>query len=138
MFVSQGRAEAALGLVDCRMQMADAEERETLIPWRVWLLEEAGQLEEALAQAQAMVDDVCSLRTCNVASVLEKMGRTDEAIAMLRGSTDGTDHRELAHLLIRQGRPDEAIELLRSTGTASRPRQNAASQPPQNPAAIPW
>ncbi|MFE1292161.1 tetratricopeptide repeat protein [Streptomyces sp. NPDC058751] len=117
MFADQGRAEAALGLVDHKIRNADTQERETLIPYRVWLLEEMGRLEEALAQARAIVDDVYSLRARNVASVLEKAGRPDEAITVLRGSTDRTDRLDLAHLLIRQGRPDEAVELFRPTGT---------------------
>ncbi|MFJ3327414.1 hypothetical protein ACIPMT_23510 [Streptomyces griseus] len=63
-----------------------------------------------------LAEDVDEYARGALARLLEEQDRTEEAVALLRGYTDGGDPHaacELAELLARHGRHDEATEILR-------------------------
>ncbi|MGW1607587.1 tetratricopeptide repeat protein, partial [Streptomyces eurythermus] len=107
-----GRPIDAVALLDERSAEFVEEHPSWVSSNRIWLLGEAGRHEEALAYAATLPPDMYGL-TSNKAWILEKTGRFDEALALLRADTEVRPW-EVADLLIRHGRADEAIATMPS------------------------
>ncbi|MFI6038479.1 hypothetical protein ACIBBD_30950 [Streptomyces sp. NPDC051315] len=122
LLVEDGRPEQALRLLDERSAQYVKEHAYSVNSKRLWLLAAAGRHEEAIAEAMALSPEECWDRDGTIARLLEKVGRVDEALALLRSSAGSQAPQELANLLIRQGRPAEAIAGLPSL-SAQRKRQ---------------
>ncbi|MFD8293922.1 tetratricopeptide repeat protein [Streptomyces lavendulae] len=123
-----GRLDDALALLDERSAEFVEEHSSWFSSNRIWLLGEAGRHEEALAYAETLPPDMYGL-TVSKAGTLEKMGRVEEALALLRADTE-VRPSEVAEPLIRHGRAAEAIvgmPSLTEQHAASRRRDAAAS-----------
>ncbi|GAA1421617.1 tetratricopeptide repeat protein [Catellatospora coxensis] len=110
LLVEAERPEDALGHLDELEREFGPEE---LFRDRLWLLAECGRSEEALARVrahpQAGEDGFLQL----AAQTLDDLGRTDEAIALLRPRA--TSHfvgNDLAEMLLRRGEVDEAMAVV--------------------------
>jgi hypothetical protein len=114
LLVDHGRAAVALDVVAEVAERTEGME-DYLYSLRLWLLSEAGRIDEAIAEASAQADDKFGYRADALARPLEKAGRTDEAIAVLAELPTGIGSTDLARLLIQQGRVDEAIAVHRPT-----------------------
>ncbi|MFD7324816.1 hypothetical protein ACFV9D_27640 [Streptomyces sp. NPDC059875] len=102
-----GRLDDALAILDERSADFVEEHSSWFTSNRLWLLGEAGRYEEALTYAATLPAGQYGL-TETIARLLEKSGRVEEAISLLRAS--GSERpSELADLLIRQGRAADAI-----------------------------
>ncbi|MFE7616990.1 hypothetical protein [Streptomyces sp. NPDC057496] len=103
-----GRFDDALAVLDER----DADFIDEHPSWfhtnRIGLLGEAGRYEEALAHAKTLPTDLYGL-TSSTAWILERAGRVEEALGLLRADAD-VEAWEVAALLVRNGRADEAID----------------------------
>ncbi|WP_459755725.1 hypothetical protein [Streptomyces sennicomposti] len=106
-----GRLGDGLALLDER----GAEFIEVHSSWfssnRIWLLDETGRHEEALAYAGTLPPDMYGL-TVSKAWILDEMGRVEEDLALLRADTE-VRPSEAAELLIRHGRAarDQAVSV---------------------------
>ncbi|MET7393799.1 hypothetical protein ABZS66_09935 [Dactylosporangium sp. NPDC005572] len=80
---------------------------------RIWLLQECGRSEEALALVRAHPEAGGDSMLQSAAYILGDLGRTDEAIVLLR--PHATSHfigGILAEMLLRQGEADEAMAVV--------------------------
>jgi tetratricopeptide (TPR) repeat protein len=102
-----GRIDDALAILDERSTEFVEEHASWFASNRLWLMGEACQYEEALAYAATLPADQYGL-TETTAWLLEKSGRAEEAIDLLRANHSERP-LELTELLIRQGRAAEAI-----------------------------
>lgn len=116
-----GRLDDALTLLDERSAEFVEEHPSWFSSNRIWLLGEAGRHEEALAYAETLAPDLYGL-TVSKASILQEMGRPEEALTVLRADSE-LRPSEVAELLIRQGRAAEAI-----AGMPSLAEEHAASR----------
>lgn len=81
---------------------------------RWWLMGEAGRSREAVAEIEAELeaarpDTEPGEWDIDLAVLLEKDGRVEEALELLRSSVTYGAVGELTHMLVRQGRPAEAV-----------------------------
>ncbi|MFI0990603.1 hypothetical protein [Streptomyces exfoliatus] len=107
--VQAGQAPMALRIVE---ELDAAEELDAESDWtltnRVWLLGEAGRYEEALAYAAALPPEERPHADRALAEVLERLGRVDEAVEVLR-TGHATSPWEAVELLARHGRGAEGL-----------------------------
>ncbi|MEU4120591.1 hypothetical protein AB0F71_39680 [Kitasatospora sp. NPDC028055] len=82
---------------------------ESILRLRFWLLGEAGRCAEGLAEAAALNEQEPGEWDTVVARLLERDGRPEEALALLRASTHHRVDFDLTEMLIRLGRPEEAL-----------------------------
>ncbi|MER7582212.1 hypothetical protein [Kitasatospora sp. NPDC097691] len=106
-----GRPEWALELLDgCSEELA-REDPAWVRSNRWWLMGECGRAREAVAEIDALpAEDADEREDTTIAFLLERDGRPEEAVALLRASTEHGAPHDLAHLLIRLGRPAEAVD----------------------------
>ncbi|MFD9124682.1 tetratricopeptide repeat protein [Kitasatospora sp. NPDC059571] len=76
---------------------------------RLWLLGETGRCTEGIAEATALNEREPGAWDTALARLLERDGRPEEALALLRASTHHLADLDLADMLIRHGRPAEAL-----------------------------
>ncbi|MGW2540209.1 tetratricopeptide repeat protein [Kitasatospora sp. NPDC001574] len=76
---------------------------------RLWLLGQAGRHTEALAHARTLPRTEPGEWDPSIADLLDRTGRTEEAVTLLRASPHRDAAHHLAEILARTGRPDEAI-----------------------------
>ncbi|MGA5069351.1 tetratricopeptide repeat protein [Streptomyces exfoliatus] len=108
--VEAGQADMALRIVEERDTAGALDaESDWALTNRVWLLGQAGQYEEALAYAAALPPEEQPYTDRVVAGVLERLGRVDEAVELLR-TGDGISPWEAVEVLARHGRGAEGLE----------------------------
>ncbi|MEU3604939.1 hypothetical protein AB0E83_05700 [Streptomyces sp. NPDC035033] len=107
--VDAGQADLALRHVE-ELEAAGVldEESDWILSNRVWLLGEAGRCEEALAWAATLPPEEEKYTAVVSAGVLERLGRTDEAVELLR-TTEGVSAWEAVEVLARRGRGAEGL-----------------------------
>ncbi|MFE3875474.1 hypothetical protein ACFXPX_13865 [Kitasatospora sp. NPDC059146] len=112
LLVDDGRPGRALELLDGITDEYVKEHPDQVHRLRLWLLGEAGRCEEGIAEATALNEREPGEWDTELARLLERDGRTEEALALLRSSTHYSAHIDLADTLIRHGRPAEALDAI--------------------------
>ncbi|WP_024756019.1 tetratricopeptide repeat protein [Streptomyces exfoliatus] len=107
--VEAGRADLAVRHVE-ELDAAGVldEESDWVLVNRVWLLGEAGRYEDALAYAATLPPEEQPYTNMTVSGVLERLGRVDEAVELLR-TTEGASAWEPVEVLARHGRGAEGL-----------------------------
>jgi tetratricopeptide (TPR) repeat protein len=108
--IEEGRPEEALGYLD---EWERDFAPDDVFRDRIWLLEECGRREEALDRVRAQADAGEDRMLRLAANVLDGLGRTDEAIELLRPhAASPFVGNALAEMLIRRGDVDEAMAVV--------------------------
>ncbi|WP_224281472.1 hypothetical protein [Streptomyces sp. LS1784] len=123
LLIRDGRPERALELLDglgtAYVDAHSAHVRHT----RLRLLAKAGRYAEGVAEAKALSVQEPGQWDTMLAWLLDRDGRTDEALDLLRSSTEYEAHRTVAEILSRHGRYAEAIAAI-PTVSAQREARN--------------
>ncbi|MFD7450111.1 hypothetical protein [Kitasatospora sp. NPDC059827] len=109
LLVDDGRPDRALELLEGLTGAYAEGHPESILQLRFWLLGEAGRCAEGLAEATALNEREPGEWDTVVARLLERDGRPEEALALLRASTRHGVDFDLTETLIRLGRPEEAL-----------------------------
>ncbi|MEU8924315.1 hypothetical protein AB0D10_25810 [Kitasatospora sp. NPDC048545] len=109
LLVDDGRPGPALELLEGLTGAYVEGHPDQVLRLRLWLLREAGRCAEGIAEATALNEREPGEWDTALARLLERDGRSEEALALLRSSTHDSAHFDLAEMLIRQGRPAEAL-----------------------------
>ncbi|MFC9331562.1 tetratricopeptide repeat protein [Kitasatospora sp. NPDC057015] len=112
LLVDDGRPDRALELLDGLTDENVEEHLDQVRRLRLWLLGVAGRCKEGIAEATALNEREPGEWDTALARLLERDGRTEEALALLRSSTHYLVHHELPDMLIRHGRPAEALDSI--------------------------
>ncbi|MFG2908375.1 tetratricopeptide repeat protein [Kitasatospora sp. NPDC048286] len=136
LLVNDGRPGRALELLEDLTGAWAEGHPESVIQLRLWLLGEAGRCTEGIAEATARNEREPGEWDTALARLLERAGRPEEAIALLRSSTHRHAAFDLADLLARHGRPTEALAAIPTTteqrAAADRREREAAEQRKQD------
>lgn len=112
LLIRDGRPEQALELVD-GLGAAYVDAHSDLVRHtRLRLLAKAGRYAEGVAEAQALSVREPGQWDTMLAWLLDRDGRTDEALGLLRSSTEYGAHRTVAEILSSHGRYAEAIAAI--------------------------
>ncbi|MGW4809385.1 hypothetical protein, partial [Kitasatospora sp. NPDC004272] len=109
LLVDDGRPDRALELLGTLTGAYVAEHPDQVGRLRLRLLGAAGRCPEGIAEATALNRRQPGAWDTALAGLLERDGRPEEALALLRSSTHPSARRDLADLLLRLGRPAEAL-----------------------------
>ncbi|MFD5431479.1 tetratricopeptide repeat protein [Kitasatospora sp. NPDC127067] len=109
LLIKAGRPERALELVD-GLDAAYVDAHSDVLRFtRLRLLAKAGRRAEGIAEARALSEREPGQWDTTLAWLLDQDGRADEALDLLRSSTEHGAHRAVAEILSRQGRYAEAV-----------------------------
>ncbi|MER7756404.1 hypothetical protein [Kitasatospora sp. NPDC097643] len=131
LLVEDGRPGRALELLDGITDEYVKEHLDQVRHLRLWLLGEAGRYKEGIAEATALNEREPGEWDTALARLLERDGRTEEALALLRSSTHYLVHHDLPDMLIRHGRPAEALDSIPTIAekrTAAERREREAAE----------
>ncbi|MFF2748744.1 tetratricopeptide repeat protein [Kitasatospora sp. NPDC058048] len=109
LLIKAGRPERALELVDGLGTAYVDAHSDVLRYTRLRLLAKAGRCAEGIAEARALSEREPGQWDTTLAWLLDQDGRPDEALDLLRSSTEHGAHRAVAETLARQGRYAEAV-----------------------------
>ncbi|MFB7675127.1 hypothetical protein ACFC26_27325 [Kitasatospora purpeofusca] len=142
LLVGDGRPGRALELLDGLTGAWAEGHPDQVLDLRLWLLGEAGRCEQAIAQATALNEKEPGEWDLRLARLLERDGRLEEALALLRTSTQRSALYDLVDMLLEHGRPAEAlasVPTIAETRAAheQREREAAARRPQDDPCAVP-
>ncbi|MFK0195869.1 tetratricopeptide repeat protein [Kitasatospora sp. NPDC090308] len=112
LLVDDGRPGRALELLEERTDEYVREHPDHVRDLRIWLLGEAGRYKEGIAEATALNEREPGMWDPALARLLERDGRPEEALALLRSSTHYLVRHDLPEMLIRHGRPAEAFDAI--------------------------
>ncbi|MEU1289280.1 tetratricopeptide repeat protein [Kitasatospora sp. NPDC005856] len=112
LLIKHGRPERALELLDDLGAVYVDAHADVLRHTRLRLLAKAGRYAEGVAEAKALSAEEPGLWDTTVAWLLDLDGRTDEALDLLRSSTEYGAHRTVAEILSRHGHYAEAIAAI--------------------------
>ncbi|MER7768766.1 hypothetical protein [Kitasatospora sp. NPDC096140] len=139
LLVDDGRPGRALDLLDGLTGAWAEGHPDQVLGLRLWLLGEAGRCAEGIAEAAALNEREPGEWDTELARLLERDGRPEEALTLLRSSTHYLADLDLAEMLIRQGRPAEALASIPTIAedreAAERRKREAAEQREQED---PW
>ncbi|MFE4977019.1 tetratricopeptide repeat protein [Kitasatospora sp. NPDC056651] len=109
LLIKAGRPERALELVDGLGAAYVDAHSDVLRYTRLRLLAKAGRHAESIAEARALSEREPGQWDTTLAWLLERDGRTDEAVSLLRSSTERWAYQVVAEILSRHGRYAEAV-----------------------------
>ncbi|GLW57981.1 tetratricopeptide repeat protein [Kitasatospora phosalacinea] len=112
LLVEDGRPGRALEILGERTDEYVKEHPDHVHDLRIWLLGEAGRYQEGIAEATALNERQPGLWDSAPARLLERDGRLEEALALLRSSTHHMVRHDLPEMLIKHGRPAEAFDAI--------------------------
>ncbi|MFI6986432.1 tetratricopeptide repeat protein [Embleya sp. NPDC050154] len=112
LLVDDGRPDRALELLDGLTDAYVEEHPDRVRHLRLWLLGEAGRCAEGISEATALNKREPGRWDTALARLLERDGRLEEALALLRSSTHYLVHHDLPDMLIRHDRPAEALDSI--------------------------
>ncbi|MFJ9440924.1 tetratricopeptide repeat protein [Kitasatospora sp. NPDC101235] len=112
LLIRAGRPERALELVDGLGAAYVDAHCDVLRHTRLRLLAKAGRYAEGIAEARALSEREPGQWDTTLAWLLDLDGRTDEALDLLRSSTEHGAHRAVAEILSRHGRYAEAVAAI--------------------------
>ncbi|MFJ9448255.1 hypothetical protein ACIRRH_41545 [Kitasatospora sp. NPDC101235] len=139
LLVDDGRPDRALELLDGLTDAYVEEHPDQVRHLRLWLLGEAGRCAEGISEATALNKREPGEWDTALARLLERDGRLEEALALLRSSTHYLVHHDLPDMLIRHDRPAEALDsiptIAEARATVERREREAAERRKQ---ADPW
>ncbi|MFJ6770767.1 tetratricopeptide repeat protein [Kitasatospora sp. NPDC091257] len=112
LLIGASRPERALELLDGLDTAYIDAHSDVLSHTRLRLLGKAGRYAEGIAQARALSEREPGQWDTTVAWLLDLDGRTDEALDLLRSSTEYGAYRAVAEILSRHGRYAEAVAAI--------------------------